>query len=99
MRPGSFLDKLALRFKRGTMDQYYGEVFGTPAAQYVLADLCREGGLLATTEGLSGEQTLFQAGKRHMVTHILAKLRALPEDVQRLGNLKPVDPKDEGRIT
>lgn len=91
MRPGDFLDKLALRFKRGTMDAHYDAVFDSPSGRIVLADLCREGGLLHTVEGLPADQVMFHAGKRHMVTHILAKLRALPQGVQQLGNLQGVE--------
>lgn len=91
MRPGDFLDKIILRFKRGTMDAHYDAVFGTDSGRIVLADLCREGGLLHTVEGLSLDAVMFNAGKRHMVTHILAKLRALPQGVQQLGNLQGVE--------
>ena len=46
-----FFTRIAVRIKRGTMPDYYRQIFDTPAGRIVLADLHRKAGVMMTHEG------------------------------------------------
>lgn len=91
-RAGTFFDKALIRYQRGSMNQHYKSVFDSLSGRIVLADLMNEGGLLATAEGLPMEQVMFHAGKRHMATHILARLNFVESQVQQIAHLTSEEP-------
>jgi len=88
---GDFLDRLAVRFKRGALPDDYRAVFDSDSGRRVLADLVRRGGMMVTHGGASGDLLQFEEGKRFMVLHILAMLRVRPQDLQRLADREVSD--------
>lgn len=88
---GDWLDTVRVYWRSHMLPGHYRDVFngeGSPEqCKIVLADLARESGFFATSEDMTPDVAQFYAGKRHMMTYILAKLRFVPRQMQQLGNV------------
>lgn len=99
---GDWLDKVFIRYglRKGqsvfdALNDHYRAVFDSNSGRIVLADLVREAGLLATKEGLPADQVMFQAGKMHMATHLLARLNFIEPQLQQIAHLTAVEPSED----
>ena len=88
---GDFLDRLPVRFKRGTLPEDFRDVFDSDPGRRVLAHLVRLCGMMVTHGGMGNEFLQFEEGKRFVVLHILAMLRVRPQDLQRLADREMSD--------
>jgi hypothetical protein len=91
---GTFFDKVLVKFQRGTLDQHYKTVFDSASGRIVLTDFLQEAGFFATPEGLSADEIVFAAGKRHMATHLMARLNFVPAETQQIAHLTSVERDD-----
>ena len=90
-KSADFLERVAVRFKRGSMPGLYRDVFDSAVGQIVLADLMREGGMMITHGGDTDTLLQFEEGKRFMALRILKMLRLKPQELQQLANLETID--------
>ena len=88
---GDFLDRIKVRFKRGSLDSHYRAVFDSPSGRIVLADLVGKAGVMQTHEGWTSEQMQYGTGRRDLCIYILAMLRIQPRDLQQLADKEVFD--------
>ena len=86
-----FLERVAVRFKRGSMPGLYRQLFDSAVGKIVLADLHRKAGVMQTHEGWEDNQLQYTTGRRDMVLYIDGMLRMKPQELQQLANLETID--------
>ena len=86
-----FFTRIAVRIKRGTMPDYYRQIFDTPAGRIVLADLHRKAGVMLTHEGWENDQLKDTTGRRDMVLYIDGMLRMRPQALQQIAEMETIN--------
>lgn len=92
---GSWFDRTEVRYKRRELSLAFTETFDSPNGKIVLSDLANECGILKSAEGLTVERLAFEAGKRHMFTHITHKLNWLPQALPQVKNFHDITTPEE----
>ena len=88
---GDFLDRIKVRFRRGSLPSHYRTAFDTKSGRIVLADLHRKAGVMATHEGWTDDQQQYTTGRRDMVLYIDAMLRLKPQELQQMSDMETID--------
>jgi hypothetical protein len=88
---GDFLDRVAVRFRRGGLPDDCRAVFDSDAGRRVLAHFCRWAGVMQTHEGWSNDQIQYATGRRDAALYLLGILRMEAKDLQQISHLEPLD--------
>lgn len=88
---GDFLDRIPVRFRRGSLPSHYRSAFDTPSGRVVLANLCREGNMMKTNGGFTGDALQFEEGKRYIVCYIMGMLGLEPQDLPQAARTEVID--------
>ena len=91
-KAGSFIGSVVF-YGRRSLPRHYRDVFDNPAGKIVLADLHRKAGVMMAHEGHTDSEQQYATGRRDMVLYIDAMLRARPQDIQQIAEMRSVDDK------
>ncbi|KKN00678.1 hypothetical protein LCGC14_1135450 [marine sediment metagenome] len=90
-KSADFLDRIPVRFRRGSLPSHYRTAFDTDSGRIVLADLHRKAGIMHSHEGLTNEQLQYSAGFGDAVFHIDKMLRLKNQELTQLANMETID--------
>ena len=88
---GDFLDRIAVRFRKNSLPSHYRTTFDCPSGRIVLADLCKQAGMMKTHGGYSDQLLQMEEGKRYMGCYILEMLGLEDKDLPQVTRTEVIE--------